>query len=100
MKPGDQIPGPILRSVVDEYDSAGGTDQVLLHQGMHLRPQSFRRLRQNLLLVIAGDDKIQRRRFLRRCRVYILSYIVSGFLCSDIAARHFSTIPSICRSAL
>ena len=57
---GNELPGGVLRAVVDEADAAQGADRSGSAQGGEFLPQAARRLRQDRLLVITGDRKIER----------------------------------------
>ena len=57
---GNKLPGGVLRAVVDEADAAHGADRPSGAQGGEFLPQAARRLRQDRLLVITGDRKIER----------------------------------------
>ena len=57
---GNELPGGVLRAVVDEADAAHGADRPGGAQGGEFLPQAARRLRQDRLLVITGDRKIER----------------------------------------
>ena len=60
MQVGNELPGGILRAVVDEADAAHGADRPGGAQGGEFLPQAARRLGQHGLLVITGDRKIER----------------------------------------
>ena len=60
VKLADDLPGVIAGAVVDKHHAALFTDFALPLELIHLLAQAFARLRQNLLLLIAGNDNIKR----------------------------------------
>ena len=55
----DEGPGVILAAVVDEHHPAGRGDEALADQAFQFLQKKGRRYRQDLLLVVAGDDDVQ-----------------------------------------
>ena len=57
---GNELPGGVLRTVVDKADAAHGADRPGGAQDGEFLPQAACCLRQDRLLVITGDRKIER----------------------------------------
>ena len=60
MKLADDGPCVVAGTVVDKHHAAVGTDLALALELIHLLAQALARLRQNLLLLVAGDNDIKR----------------------------------------